>query len=481
MKKTVVTAAILVCAVLLSSCGIIISSESRIPAKTAAVTEKETATDAGTETPRDPGEFDTTSAEELKNDSEAALRSLTVVSASGTRLVVAATDASFLTGDGSETVLTSDRVERLQRVADKLHADIDVETFTESELKRRLSEAVSNGEYFADVLAVPRGMVGYLVSEGLVESLRTVPKFNIRADYFNADSVAAMTAGSDIFGAAGDGCFEPEKTYAVFFNKELARSLGLDLYGLVSDGKWTVEAYEDCVKKAAQAGKKPTVYSPSVNINEFLLYGSGFDFTVNATDKTPAPVTFYPSFSGLCETMAKMTKTPPSADAKGEFLKGEALFLIDTLNSAVEMSGSELVWGLVPSPKLDESSEYTSFAKDDAVVLCIPKNQGDIELSGDFIETLNAASYKYVKYDYLYYLFTKVLRDNGSVNSLQIILERENYDFVDIMRSGFPTLYNNTAGAFAEIISGTLTFDEYKTREKEVSEYLERWFPVRGM
>ena len=85
-----------------------------------------------------------------------------------------------------------------------------------------------------------------------------------------------------------------------------------------------------------------------------------------------------------------------------------------------------------------------------------------------------------MKYDYLYYYLTKVLRDNGSVNSLKIILNGGNYDFVNIMRSGFPTLYANTAGAFADIVKGELSFEDYATREDEVKEYLEKWFPVKG-
>lgn len=477
--RSAALAALLAAALLLTSCGIIITNESQIPAKTEQ-TEKTPETGEETHAGTHGGTFDTTSADELKKGSDDMLASLNTVSAKGTRIVVACIDETFLTGDGSETLLTSERVERFNAVSKKLNADIDVKTFTESELQRQLAEAVEREEYFADVLAVPKNMVGYLASEGLIESLRTVPKFDVGADYFNADSVAAMTAGHMIFGAAGAGCFEPEKICAVYFNKDLANELGLDLYGLVSGGKWTLDEYEKCAAAAVKAGKKPTVYSPSADINEVLLYGSGFDFTVNAVDKTPEAVTFCEEFKDLCEKFSGMTPAVPSQDPQGEFLKGESLFLIDTLKAAAEMTDSDLLWGLLPLPKLNDGAEYASYLKDDSVVLCIPKYQGDLELSGDFIEALFASSYKYIKYDYLYYYLTKVLRDNGSVNSLRIILDGENYDFVNVMRSGFPTLYANTAGAFAEMIGGELAFEDYAEREAEVKEYLEKWFPVKG-
>ena len=47
------------------------------------------------------------------------------------------------------------------------------------------------------------------------------------------------------------------------------------------------------------------------------------------------------------------------------------------------------------------------------------------------------------------------------------------------MRSGFPTLYANTAGVFDDLLSGKLSFEEYKEKEPEVIEYMEKWFPVK--
>ena len=479
IKKSAAAAVLVFVLLFVSSCGLIIVNKSQMPKKTPE-TENTVTTETVTDADTRRLTLDTTSADDLKKESDSLFKGLSVVTAKGARLVVATVDETFLMGDGSETVLTSDRVARFSAVSEKLNADVDVKQFTESELERQLSEAVAEGRYFADVLAVPQSMVGYLASEGLIESLRTVPKFNIGAAYFSADSVTAMTAGHNIYGISGAGCFEPEKTYVFYFNKKLAKELGIDLYGLVSDGRWTLDEYEKAAEAAAAAGKKPTVYSPSVDINEMLLYGSGFDFTKNATDRTPETVTFDSGFSALCEKFHGMVKTEPSDDAKNEFLRGGALFLIDTLSAAEEMSASSLVWGLLPSPKLDEGSGYTAYIGDDAVILCIPKCQGDLELSGDFIEALCASSYRYIKFDYLYHYFTRVLRDNESVNSLKIILENENYDFVNIMRTGYPTLYANTAGAFSEIVAGTLTFEDYAAREEEVREYLAKWFPVKG-
>ncbi|MBO4421969.1 MAG: hypothetical protein J5879_00905, partial [Clostridia bacterium] len=65
-----------------------------------------------------------------------------------------------------------------------------------------------------------------------------------------------------------------------------------------------------------------------------------------------------------------------------------------------------------------------------------------------------------------------------SVNSLNIIINNPNYDFAPSMKDGYPTLYANTVTAFEELVSGTLTFEEYKERETDVAEYLAKWFPI---
>ena len=158
--------------------------------------------------------------------------------------------------------------------------------------------------------------------------------------------------------------------------------------------------------------------------------------------------------------------------------KGEET--VDSLkkDSSEEMADSSVVWGMLPFPKYNKDGEYGSYISDDAVVLCIPEYAADDRMSGDLIEALFASSTEYIKYDFLYHNMLDVLRDNGSVNSLNVIMNNPNYDFVIAMRSGYPTLYSNTAGAFSDLISKELTIEKYKEKEAEVTEYSEKWFPV---
>ena len=460
----------------LSSCGIIIIND---------IDGKKTETTAGTET--DPATetddtkeivIDKETSDEIKAEANAALEALDTIKLLGMRLLIASVDDTFYGGDGTATLLTSDRIERANKTAEKLDGDLHVVTYSEEELYQKLSEAVSRGEYFADILAVPQRLVGKLASDGLIKSLRTIAGFDLKADYFCTDATQAFSAGHALYALAGEGSFEPEKLYCVYFNRELAKSLGYDMYSLVSDGDWTLEKYAECAAAATGAEKKSALLPLGQNYKRMLLLGSGFDFTTNATDKTPAANTFSDEYRALVELLASVENVLPAQGARDAFLSGESLFYIDTVSSAAVMADSELVWGMLPFPKYKKEAEYKTYTSPNAVVFCIPVGAADEKSSGDFIEAICAASKGYIKYDYIYYNMLNVLRDNGSVNSLNIIINSPNYDFVTAAQTGYPTLYANTAEAFDELVSGALSFDEYKEKETEVAQYLAKWFPV---
>lgn len=465
--------AILLC---LSSCGIIIINDQ--PGKNPVTTDTETEPE-GTET-SDPKEIilDKKTSDEMKEQAKATLDGLSTLKLNGMRLLIAAVDDTFYGGDGSATLLTSDRVERAKAVAGKLDADVSVVTFSDEELCKRLTDTVGENRYFADVLAVPARLVGRLVNDGLIKSIRTVANMDLKAGYFDPDAMKAFSAGHCLYALTGEGCFEPEKLYCVYFNRELAKSLGYDMYSLLSSGKFTLEKYAECAAAAEAAGKASAVLSDRAGYKKMLLTGSGFDYTENGTDKVPAANTFSDGYKALTELFASLPDAQATADAKETFLEGGSLFYIDTVAAAETMSTSELAWGVLPFPKYSGEAEYKTYISPEATVLCIPVGAADDRSSGDFIEALCAASEGYIKYDYIYYNMLNVLRDNGSVNSLNIIINNPNYDFAPSMKDGYPTLYANTVTSFEQLISGRLTFEEYKEKETDFAEYLAKWFPV---
>ena len=471
-------AAVMLC---LQSCGIIIIND--IHGNDAEITSED-GTDRETES-QEVKEIiiDKQTSDEMKVKADEVLAGVDTADYTGMRLLIATTDTTFYEGkmyDDGDTrlTLTSDRIIRSDKISGKLGANISIATYSEDDLYTKLSAAVKNKEYFADVLAVPQRLVGKLAGDGLIKSLRTVPGLDLKADYFNTDALSAFSAGHKAYAISGEGCFEPEKLYCVYFNKEMAAELGLDMYSLVSNGEWTLKKYAECISAASAAGAGTVVTKSPEKYKRMLLIGSGFDFVESGIDKVPAANTFSSEFEITSKLIASIPAVMLSSNPSEDFLNGKSLFFIDTVFAAEEMYDSDLVWGMLPLPKYNENYEYGTYAEETAIVLCVPEYASDDRMSGDFIEAFNAVSTGYLEYDYLYHSMLDVLRDNGSVNSLNIILKNPNYDFVSAMKSGYPTLYANTAGAFDDIMGGRLTFEEYKGKETEVAEYMEKWFPV---
>ena len=478
MKKLGLLAVLFAVILCVSSCGIIVIND---------INGKGTDSTSDSEADRttDTHEIkeiiiDKETSDTIKKKADDALESLSLQKYPGMRVFIAATDTLFYEGDGSLTPLTSDRVIRAEKISEKLDTKINVNKYTEDELYEKLKSAVKKKEYFADVLAVPVSLVGKLAADGLIKSLRTIPDLDLKADYFDSESMSAFSGGHMLYALSGDACFEPEKLYCVYFNKEMAKQLGFDMYSLVSSGKWTLEKYAECVTAAKSSGYGTVVMKNAAKYKKMLLNGSGFDFADSGTDKTPEANTFSEEYESKVNLLSSLPDAVQDVSASDMFLSGGSLFYIDTVFAAEIMADSSLVWGMLPFPKYNESCEYSTYIADNATVLCIPEYAADDRLSGDVIEAFCASSKEYIKYDYLYHCMLDVLRDNGSVNSLNIIMNNPNYDFVTAMRSGYPTLYANTAGAFDELLSKELRFSEYKARMPEVIEYMQKWFPIKN-
>ena len=478
MKKTLFCLLLAALIAVISSCGIIVINRKSGTDTTSPFTDPET-TRAET-LPREEIPVDTRTSDSVKKDAEDALAGLDVVDMGGARILLCGTDLTFAEGDGEQTVLSSDRASRVAVLEKKFNAEISLIGFSEDELLSKLKDADKNGEYFADVIAVPARLVGQLVSDGLVKSLRTLPETKLSAPYFSADSVAAFSAGHGIYAVSGEGCFEPEKLYCVYFNKELFSQLDGDAYRLVNGGGFTLEEYARLSGLCEYAGIGFTLCEPGLDLKKALYLGSGLDFSENGVDMTPKALTFDERYGSVVSLLSSLPDAVQSDDPLSSFSSGGALFYIGTVADAEKISADAGAWGILPMPKHKDAAGYSAYLSDEATVLCVPVCNSDDRLSGDFIESFNACSTGYLKYDLVYHYMLDVLRDNGSVNVLSSLLDAGNYDFITSFASGYPTLYNNTVGAFYELVSGQLDFDEYRQREEDVRAYLEKWFPIKN-
>lgn len=458
---------ILLSAVLLSlsSCGLIIVNEVDGPAHTeSAGTTGPEATDGETEAPEDDN--DTGKGKKLFDAAMAELEALSTPSLSGIYFVIAGTDQGFFSGDGTENLLNSDRVARNAALEKKFDANISFRTYTKEELYSGVSEAYKAGDYFADILAISAKDVGMLATDGLLENLRSIKGLDLKLDCFDEDSISALSVGHEIVGLYGDGCFDPSKMYAMYFNRTLAGDAADLMYKAVEEGKWTIDLYNTYAKDALISCEG----DPIANV---LLGSTGYKLMITETDKTPVPNTYGDGLISLCE------KIKPTADAAGtydDFTSGKSLFMTATLARYPELAKSGVSVGVLPCPS-EEEGEYRTYSPD-AAVLAIVRDHTGADASASFIKAFNIASKDYLRYGYLYDAVMTVALDEGSVKSLGVIITDLSWDFALLFSSGYRTLRQNTYGVFEAMLNDSYDREEHEAGMEAFAEYLDKWFGV---
>ena len=99
-------------------------------------------------------------------------------------------------------------------------------------------------------------------------------------------------------------------------------------------------------------------------------------------------------------------------------------------------------------PKYDKSQkEYISPLKSDAPVFSALVNTTDFGNSGLILEALNVSAEGYLSDIYLSDRVNYMLRDDGSIGSLETIISTASLDFPHMFASGFSTLDSATYGA----------------------------------
>lgn len=471
MKRYLISL-LLILAILLKSCGLVVINESGGKQTQADTTESTPSTDVTASE-----EKDRPTPENLEKRAEYLLNKLPDISFEDQIITIFTTDDTFFSGDGEETVLNTDRIARIRMVEEKFGLSFRTVKTDSAAAYDKIAAGYKSNSAPGHILALPADITASLVAGGLLKSLRTSPHFDENAEYFNS-CASAFSLGNDIFAVSGDGCFEPDKITALYYNKTDIAALGLDpISSHVKNGTWTLDKFYEYL---AGAG----AYEGTLHLNgifagyEDILLTSSFSFSENKLDTPVRLSSFDQAFEGVCEKIKKLVDFQPTTT--GDFSSGNVLFLTDTLQAAQMFTDMGDVWSVAPYPKYDEQSEYMSFVSPDAIVLSLPAATGSAAELGAVIMGLNAASSGYIIQKYINTNMNHFLRDNDAVSAFNIIIKNVNYDFAYIFSDSYQSLGKYTFEAFRSIIEGKMTHGEYVDKyQKESEEYLDKHFPAK--
>ena len=168
-----------------------------------------------------------------------------------------------------------------------------------------------------------------------------------------------------------------------------------------------------------------------------------------------------------------------TAGAVNCFSVGESAFLIDYLYIMSWMPGAKADWGVVPLPKGAETDEYRTLISNTELVFAVPKNHTNGEVPAIILSALNAASYGYIYDEYVDYHMEDILRDNDSINMVDLILDTASFDFALAFGNAYPTVAASTYRLIRDCAATNNLADYFTDRKTTAQGTLKEYFPLK--
>ncbi len=360
----------------------------------------------------------------------------------------------------------------------------DVEIIYKADLSQDVTVAVQSLENEAasglpahHAFITSGGVLAKVAAKGWLEDLNEIDYLNLNSSWWNQSLNANCTIKNNLYFAVGPvSQYYYHMPLVLAFNKDKLAALKnmseTELYGIVSDGSWTLDkmavickdVYTDMNDNGAD---EDDIFA--ISATPFLLFGlfasSGGHFsTVTETGGISVDccgtetalniinkiiTTFNKSYTWFGETGLKYTQQIPATC--DQFTNNKALFLYTSLGNVNDrLSVSDISYGIIPTPKSSLSSDYITCAYADVnSFVSIQKGFSDEEkaFAGMMIE-----SYCFLSEEIVTPVkFQKILK-------YQLALDEDTKEMMDLL---FETLYfdHNLMFNFGEsrtLISNTI-------------------------
>lgn len=294
---------------------------------------------------------------------------------------------------------------------------------------------------------------------------------------------------------------DDEATYAVFFNKDLAKKNGIEnLYDTVNNGEWTLDTMYEMIKKVTNTQAKTWgpesdslwgMVSQSYDILSFMhgfdqkyVDNSGevpalrIDQTANITafqkihevlndDIRVAVADYYRSqYSGGADIYERMY-----GDEKAIFAKGNALFMPNSISIVNEnvLRETEISFGILPTPKLDKKQDryITSINVYACDVFAVPiSNVDKLDVTCYALEAMAFLGEKYVTDEYYTRTVSlKRLKDAQDSEMLDLIFDNKTYDMGCVYNLGADANNSGSLYFYSEVMQSGEIVSHYEKKK----------------
>ena len=355
--------------------------------------------------------------------------------------------------------LSDERYKLNQRVSDRYQVTLKETQIPYNDLQSYATNEIMSNSPVHDIFYLSPPQVAPMMNSGYLLNLLEMDKLNLEEYWWDQNLLNDSVIRNRLYYAGSDYNLQPlEATIAIFFNSDMMTQLQLELpYDLVREGKWTMDKlYEYCSKAANLNGDNSftfsangnAVYGISSNGNMMDAFLTGCDayYVDHNSDGEPTLTFNTEHFIDACQKIGELTSS------EGLFLDGTALyegtpnpiyielfknnrmlFVGQNIKAAAaesELRNMESTFGILPFPKYNEQQEnYANHVYYASQYVTIPVTCSDPERASILIDTLSYETAEYVLPYYYDRVSYKGLRNQDSVDMLNIICNTRYYNW----------------------------------------------------
>ena len=416
------------------------------------------------------------------------LEALPEVDFAGETFFISTPSSDYISPDDTASVVSRLVAERNAMVEELLNVNIITTIESADAILDRMDRSVLSGAYYSDLLMIPSSYVGkFQVMNSLVD-MQTMPHFDLDMPYFNSSSSDATSAGYATYAVAGDASLNPESYPEIYLNADILREAGFEpdeIYSAVSYNSWTWDKLLEYTAAVSEIGSYNTLTTnlSSNELIDIIFKSAGNDYAIAKERKTPI-IGYKPeSARGTIENIRTIFSDPAvqigvKDGVVSDFVAGKTLFMIEKLHVLDWMINCDVQWGVAPLPGGENGNGYRTVMSSDHLMFAVPINHSNTEMVSLTLMALNAASHGYIHDEFVEYNMTYVLRDNGSVNMLDLILDTATFDFGLTFGRAYPEIADATYNLVRDSIENEEWDAEFKDKMLAATEVMRENFGV---
>lgn len=231
--------------------------------------------------------------------------------------------------------------------------------------------------------------------------------------------------------------------YCMYFNKTMAEDYKIgNIYEIVNEGRWTLDKLYELSALVSDDLNGDSKYDENDRYGLVTHANQARNYLVSCNtpvltqnSNNEMEYTFYNERS---QTVAEKVyelfnnvSTFKNNNASQVFLNGQALFLNSLLSFSLSNRDSDVDFGIIPVPKLDEEQEeYYTSTQNAVSMICFPITLEDTSMAGTLIEAMCKYTNEIVIPEfYEKTLKTKSARDDDSEAMIDLIRDSMKFDF----------------------------------------------------